>query len=458
MRLSGSRLSGRQAAHAAALPGRSGRWLAVGVVAAMTGAGLLAAVAAAPPARSQPDSTVEFYYAGGQAQTVVVPQTGTAEVSVIGGHGGETGGSAERVSGGDGALVTGLLPVTSGELLTVYVASRGADANGRTPGDGGGGFGGFGNASGLFGGAGAGGGGASAIARGTRVLVIAGGGGGGAGNGFESKIDVGGPGGSSGGSHGADPGHDGKGPGHGYGGSGGSEPTENGGAGGNSSYSGGGGGGGGAGKLGGAGGSGGGFGAGGGGGGGAGSGYYVPELANPHVSRGSTSDGNGRVDITWLVSKDDVGAAAGAVAELVPLGAQNEAITGPPATGPAVHLQARTAAAAQLWRFASPGDPPATEIVDTATGLCLGVATLTTGSSVTAGTCDGSAGQEWAQVAEGNGSYRLEAGGAQDADLVLTAQPGSTGLTVGPPRSGTRQDWLEAATSLQSAFVVPVTG
>jgi Ricin-type beta-trefoil lectin domain len=433
---------------AGARPAHRGTWLAAGVAAVLAGGSVL--VAAAPPASAQ-DWTVEFGYAGEFVYYPKMPITGTAEVSVIGGHGGETGGSSERVSGGDGALVTGLLPVTYGETLKIYVAGRGQDGNGsnRTPGAGGWGARGFGgrggDASGLFGQAGAGGGGASAIERGSQVLVMAGGGGGGAGHGFDSGIDIAGPGGSSGGSHGADPGHDGKGPGRGKGGAGGSEPTGAGGGGGHSSYSGGGGGGGGSGLKGGAGGGGGGFGGGGGGGGGAGSWHHATELADAHVSRGSTSDGNGVVTITYLVSKDNAGASAGTRAQLLPRDAQSEAITAPPTAGSPVQLQADTGSAAQVWKFTDGGAGSGTEIVSAKSGLCLGVARLAAGSTVIASTCDGASTQKWAQAGEHNGSYELLAGGPRDTTLALTGQNGGTGVTVGPPKNAALHDWLEVA-------------
>jgi hypothetical protein len=130
---------------------------------------------------------------------------------------------------------------------------------------------------------------------------VAGGGGGGGGNGFDSIADSGGPGGSSGAT--VDPGHNGKGPGGGKGGGGAANGGPTGGSGGSSTSKaiGGGAGGGGAGVVGGGGGGGGGTGGGGGGGGGAGSSRYTSRLEAPSVVRGSTSDGNGLIVITWNV-------------------------------------------------------------------------------------------------------------------------------------------------------------
>jgi hypothetical protein len=248
--------------------------------------------------------TVTFGYVGPMGQNVTVPAGVTyADVRVIGGHGGSTGGTSNFVVGGDGAQVSGLLPVYPGQVLTLYVAGAGGTGSHGSPGGGGWGATGYGgsggNGSGLYGAAGAGGGGASGIESGPNTFVLAGGGGGGGGTGFDYMFDRGGPGGSSS-EFGADPGHNGKGPGAGAGGAGAATGEGPGGGGGNSSYNGGGGGGGGAGWLGGAGGGGGGFGAGGGGGGGAGAWHYSLLLRDPRVIRGSTSDGNGLIIITWI--------------------------------------------------------------------------------------------------------------------------------------------------------------
>jgi hypothetical protein len=269
-----------------------------GALPASASASVSAAVRPAAP------RTVTFGYVGPMGQNVTVPAGVTyADVRVIGGHGGSTGGTSEFVEGGDGAQVSGLLPVYPGLVLTLYVAGAGGNGSGGSPGGGGWGATGYGgsggNGSGLYGGGGAGGGGASSIESSPHTYVLAGGGGGGAGTGFEYVFDRGGPGGSSS-EFGADPGHNGKGPGAGAGGAGAATGEGRGGGGGHGSHSGGGGGGGGAGWLGGAGGGGGGSGGGGGGGGGAGSWHYSSLLRDPRVIRGGTSDGNGLIFITWI--------------------------------------------------------------------------------------------------------------------------------------------------------------
>lgn len=259
------------------------------------------------PASAQPAApvTVTFGYVGPQAQNVTVPPGVTiAEVRVVAGRGGSAAprGGVTPV-GGDGAQVTGRLPVVPGRVLTLSVAGYGGNGSRTIVGGGGWGATGYGgrggNGSGLYGDAGGGGGGGSSIASGPNTDVLAGGGGGGGGTGFDQFFDRGGPGGSSG-EFGADPGHNGKGPGAGAGGRGAATGMGAGGGGGNGSNSGGGGGGGGAGWLGGTGGGGGGLGGGGGGGGGAGATHYSLLLQAPSVVRGGTSDGNGIIAITWI--------------------------------------------------------------------------------------------------------------------------------------------------------------
>lgn len=276
--------------------GRQGALAAASAVVLLTfGVSVSAAAARAP---SGP-VTETFTYQGEVTQRAVVPSgASSAELRVIGGKGGATATGVSYVTGGDGAQVSGKVPVTPGEVLDIQVAGRGGDQGG--PGGWGvTGRGGHGGSSAFGGryGASAGGGGASGIEIGGHRLVIAGGGGGGGGEGLEAIHQRGGPGGSSGTT--VDPGHNGKGAGAGKGGGGAANDSPAGGAGGNSSWGGGGGGGGGAGYVGGGGGSGGGFGSGGGGGGGAGSSYHSPLLTDVSVVRGSTSDENGLIVITW---------------------------------------------------------------------------------------------------------------------------------------------------------------
>ena len=276
------------------------RRAAVAAVCAAAVAGLPAAASAqvsrAP--RAEASLTEIFNYSGEVAQTTVVPVGATiAHVWVLGGMGGGTSSAGKSVTGGDGALVSGRIAVSPGQLLTMRVAQRGHDGNGKvSPGDGGWGGTGRGGRGGSGYGYkderdGAGGGGASSLEIGGETIVVAGGGGGGGGNGFDALFDPGGPGGSSGTT--VDPGHNGKGSGGGKGGGGEANGQPAGGSGGSSTPSaigGGGGGGGGGGRTGG----------GGGGGGGAGSSYYTSRLLEPTVKRGGGSiDGNGRIVITW---------------------------------------------------------------------------------------------------------------------------------------------------------------
>jgi len=282
--------------------------LALAVGSALAALGAAVPASAAVSARIRPLQTVEFGYVGPRSQPVTVPSGVVyADVRVIGGHGGAaTAGTCCVYAGGDGAQISGRLPVYGGEVLQLYVAAGGAEGTGTGAGGAGGwGFTGpggpGGHGSGTYGYVGGGGGGASSIVAFPQTVVVASGGGGGGGKGFESRIDDGGAGGSAG-EFGADSGHSGKGPGAGGGGAGGANSSGGGTGGGGGSWSGGGGGGGGggAGVAGGYGGGGGGFGGGGGGGGGAGSWRYAPSLQNPHVSRGTTSNGNGLIVITWV--------------------------------------------------------------------------------------------------------------------------------------------------------------
>jgi hypothetical protein len=252
-------------------------------------------------------TTEEIPYLGDRTQVRAVPPlTYAAVVRVLGGKG---GGSyalpdyhGDFVTGGDGAQVTGRIPVSSGEQLTIRVGGRGGDGNAnKSPGNGGWGATGNGGRGGTSSrGDGGGGGGSSQISIGGQPIVTAAGGGGAGGTGFSSLTDGGGPGGSSGAS--ADNGHYGNGPGAGKGGEGAMADGPSGDNGGDSGASlGGGGGGGAAGYYGGEGGQAGGFGGGGGGGGGgAWSFAYSPRIENTAIVRGTTGDGNGLVVITWI--------------------------------------------------------------------------------------------------------------------------------------------------------------
>jgi hypothetical protein len=368
--------------------------MAAAIAAAIAAWGLALPAGAAVPAGHAAAVTVEFGYVGPHAQEVTVPAgTHFAEVRVIGGHGGSTGRSSQFVTGGDGAQVSGDLPVYPGQVLQLFVAGHGRNEDGKSPGEGGWGARGHGgrggNGSGLDGIGGGGGGGASSVESVPHTYVLAAGGGGGGGKGFDYRFDPGGPGGASS-EFGADPGHDGNGPGAGNGGGGGVELSGAGGGGGNGAYSGGGGGGGGAGLRGGAGGGGGGFGGGGGGGGGAGIWVYSSLLRDPHVVRGSTADGNGRIFITWLAGTG-VGTPPGADVTFVSFAAQGDALTVPASPGQPVQLAPKSGLPAQVWTLTNPGNPSVTQIVSEQTGLCLDVTSPAAGAKVIAATCDGSA-------------------------------------------------------------------
>jgi hypothetical protein len=279
--------------------------LAVGAIALGTLPASAAQACTRPP--GAPGSE-EFGYIGPADQTVVVPDGAiSAQLRVIGGHGGSDCRTSNCIEGGDGAEVTGTITVSAGQILTLRVAGRGGDNEGNTrPGDGGWGWADGGRGGSAAGGSsdGAGGGGASSVqvsdclppACPLTLAAVAGGGGGAGGTGYLPSLHPGGPGGSSGAT--VDPGHNGGGPGHGTGGAGAGNGAPSGGAGGAGEHYGGAGGGGGGGAVGGSGGTGGGFGGGGGGGGGAGS-SLTTGLMSPTVIRGTTSDGNGLIAITW---------------------------------------------------------------------------------------------------------------------------------------------------------------
>jgi hypothetical protein len=281
--------------------GKPGLAAASTVVAAVLGfTGPAAAQALSP----NPTRTLTFGYVGPKEQYVTVPAgITTAQVRIIGGHGGNSVNPYREVVGGDGAEFNGTLSVIPGQQIGIAVGGYGGDAErNQYPGEGGWGedgwSGGRGGSSST--GDGGGGGGATGLrVLGTTTDVTAGGGGGAGGTGFDSTFNGGGPGGSAGGDYWADPGHDGRGVGAGAGGKGSANATRSGAAGGNGSNAGGAGGGGGSGLWGGSGGGGGRTGGGGGGGGGAGGSDSVG-LRSWTLTRGTTVDGNGLVVITWL--------------------------------------------------------------------------------------------------------------------------------------------------------------
>jgi len=134
--------------------------------------------------------TVNFFYTGAVQTYTVPPCVFTIDVTLTGGEGGGTGGS-----GGDGALVTGTLAVTPGQVLQINVGGAGTITAGGFNG------GGIGKPGSV--GSGGGGGGSdiriAPYAAGNRVAVAGGGGGFGGG----STAALGGSGGDPDGTAGA---------------------------------------------------------------------------------------------------------------------------------------------------------------------------------------------------------------------------------------------------------------
>jgi hypothetical protein len=254
------------------------------------------------------NDTLIFSYKSYTPQHATVPAGITyAWLDVTGGRGGATSqGISYHVNGGDAMEVEGVYPVHAGQVLDLIVAGAGASWTGGGPSDGT--RGGYGNYGGGNGGSasgtgrgGAGGGGASSVWVNGSIRVIVAPGGGGAGGPGLTKICCNGGFGGSANATGPETGSGGKGAGSGHGGTGGSELLKTGGNGGNGGSGGGGGGGGGGGYYAsGSGGSGGRLGGGGGGGGGAGERFYDSRLTDVRLLRGVTTDGNGRIVITWM--------------------------------------------------------------------------------------------------------------------------------------------------------------
>jgi len=245
-------------------PAQPGRRVAVGAR-----AGLLLSIAAIPlslafgagtanaqPAvvTSGPTQSEVFGYTGGAQQFVVPAGVSAVTVALAGGGGGNGDGVDDPGGvGGAAGTVTGQLPVTPGQLLTLQVGGRGGNASsgnfGQTIGAGGnpaggsasGGAGGSQNSAPIINGSGTGGGGGAASQVTTAAgapLIVAGGGGGGGGGFGNAGFEYGGNGG-----HGGLPAGDGSdgirtaGVGgqvletYGYGGGGGSNPSPAGGTG-----------------------------------------------------------------------------------------------------------------------------------------------------------------------------------------------------------------------------------
>jgi hypothetical protein len=227
----------------------------------------------------------------GSAATITVP-AGENITSMSVGLAGGQGGNADPASGGYGAAISGTVPVTGGQVLTINV---GGGANNNNPGlspDTDGNGGGAGCTDG-----GAGGAASSLEVNGTTVAVASGGGGGGA-QGIMPDVDDGGAGGTSTSNSGNGSGGSGPGSGdHGKGGAGGSSLSA-GSKGSNGKDGGGCGGGGGGGWSGGGAGGRGGLGGGGGAGGGAGGDYFVSTATGTSFAA-ANGGGDGTITFTW---------------------------------------------------------------------------------------------------------------------------------------------------------------
>ncbi|MEZ4920232.1 MAG: HYR domain-containing protein [Saprospiraceae bacterium] len=154
--------------------------------------------------------TEEFNYTGSEQQFVVPSGVTEITIEVYGAQGAEPDDRLDNSDGGLGGYVTGVLSVTPGETLYLYVGGEG-DVNG-SGGYNGGGDGGYGQAgSSCSGGDAGGGGGASDIRIGGNTLsdrIVVAGGGGGSGrdycNGTCQPCGCGGAGGGAGGLLGED--------------------------------------------------------------------------------------------------------------------------------------------------------------------------------------------------------------------------------------------------------------
>ncbi len=175
-----------------------------------------ALVATAASSGAQADS--ESYAYTGEDETFVVPAgVCQLEIDAVGANGADaiTNEVDSPALGGDGGVISALVPVTAGEELLVQVGGPGTSNGGINPGFGGssgaslsGGDGGTSPGDGF---AGAGGGGASAVSRASGATLIAAGGGGGGGGQSFSGVQVSADGGDGGGEAGGDGAPDGPG-------------------------------------------------------------------------------------------------------------------------------------------------------------------------------------------------------------------------------------------------------
>jgi MYXO-CTERM domain-containing protein len=95
---------------------------------------LLSALLGALAAASSASGSIFVY--SGSIDTYTVPTTGVYDISVSGAQ----GGLSEQYSGGAGAVVSGDVSLTAGEVLDIVVGQQGGAHNGATGGGGGGSF------------------------------------------------------------------------------------------------------------------------------------------------------------------------------------------------------------------------------------------------------------------------------------------------------------------------------
>lgn len=160
---------------------RRGRALAAALFALLVlAAGALATRPTQAPAQQQScpapsGDSITLHYMGDEVQRVGVPAgVDKVRAQVRGAHGGATSSTG---LGGRGGQVEGVIPVSPGECLEVYVAGYGGGSRFGF------GWGGERGTQAFFGRDADGGGGASAIVIGDAPMIVAGGGGGGGGNG-----------------------------------------------------------------------------------------------------------------------------------------------------------------------------------------------------------------------------------------------------------------------------------
>jgi hypothetical protein len=174
---------------------RSRVGLAIGstlTAALILGCGVGAATASSPRAQS----SAVFSFTGAK-QYVLVPDWATsAEVRAVGGAGGSVHSGHCDVEGGTGTIVTAVVPVTSGEELTIWVGGKGQDGQSQRTVGGGWSAAQGGSGTAFRNGSGAGAGGGATILGNSAALEVVAGAGGGAGGCSPLSAD-GGDGGSN---------------------------------------------------------------------------------------------------------------------------------------------------------------------------------------------------------------------------------------------------------------------